>query len=129
MAPPTAREQLPGKALGDQARRLRRSYPPGIAPKRSLAGQGLNRLFTIKSDPVYPANDLPETRPRPRRAIWESGMMVADMNRLEQAARVSMSGFQEAEPPPAPHSSLLLLRLGAIALLAAVALTAAWQLF
>ncbi|MGC3974976.1 MAG: hypothetical protein QM771_11410 [Nitrospira sp.] len=56
-------------------------------------------------------------------------MMVTDMNRLEQAARVSMSGFQDAEPPPAPRSSHLFLRLGAIALLATVALTAAWQLF
>ncbi|WP_181177696.1 MULTISPECIES: hypothetical protein [unclassified Mesorhizobium] len=56
-------------------------------------------------------------------------MMVADMNRLEQAARVSMSGFQDAEPPPASQSSHLSLRVGAIALLAAVALTAAWQLF
>ncbi|CDX23703.1 conserved hypothetical protein [Mesorhizobium plurifarium] len=55
-------------------------------------------------------------------------MMVADMNRLEQAARVSMSGFQDAEPPPA-RSSHLSLRLGAIAVLAAVALAAAWQLF
>jgi hypothetical protein len=56
-------------------------------------------------------------------------MMVADMNRLEQAARVSMSGFHDAEPPLAPRSSHLPLRLGAIALLAAMALTAAWQLF
>jgi hypothetical protein len=56
-------------------------------------------------------------------------MMVADMNRLEQAARVSMSGFQDPEPPPAPRSSYLSLRLGAVALLAAVALTAVWQLF
>ncbi|MBZ9659212.1 hypothetical protein LB523_09155 [Mesorhizobium sp. ESP-6-4] len=56
-------------------------------------------------------------------------MMFADMNRLEQAARVSMGGFQDAELPPAPRSSHLSLRLGAIALLAAVALTAAWQLF
>ncbi|WP_167449256.1 hypothetical protein [Mesorhizobium hawassense] len=55
--------------------------------------------------------------------------MVAELNKLEQAARVSMSGFQEAEPPPAPRSSHLTVRLGAIALLAAVALTAAWQLF
>ncbi|MDX8441001.1 hypothetical protein [Mesorhizobium australafricanum] len=56
-------------------------------------------------------------------------MMVADTKGLEQAARVSMSGFQDAEPPPAPRSSHLALRLGAIALFAAVALTAAWQLF
>ena len=55
-------------------------------------------------------------------------MMVADMNRLEQAARVSMSGFQDPEPP-APRSSHLSLRLAAVAHLAAVALTAVWQLF
>lgn len=56
-------------------------------------------------------------------------MTVADMNKLEQAARVSMSGFQDAEPRSAPRSSRLSLRLGAVAVLAAVALTAAWQLF
>jgi hypothetical protein len=56
-------------------------------------------------------------------------MTVADMNRLEQAARVSMSGFQDAEAPPPPRSSHLFLRLAAVALLAAMALTAAWQLF
>ena len=55
-------------------------------------------------------------------------MMVADMNRLEQAARVTMSGFQDAEPAPAPRSSHVWLRLGAIALLAAVALAFAWHL-
>ncbi|WP_189602220.1 hypothetical protein [Mesorhizobium sp. M8A.F.Ca.ET.161.01.1.1] len=55
-------------------------------------------------------------------------MTVADMNRLEQAARVSMSGFQDADPPASPRSSHLSLRLGAVALLAALVLTAAWQL-
>ncbi|MEI9406842.1 hypothetical protein [Mesorhizobium argentiipisi] len=55
--------------------------------------------------------------------------MVADMNRLEQAARVSMSGFQEAEPPPAPRSSHLSPRMGAFAFLAAMALIATWRLF
>lgn len=64
-----------------------------------------------------------------RRAIWETEMMVADMNKLQQAARVSMSGFQDADPQPAPRSSHLPFRLGAVALLAAVALTAALQLF
>jgi hypothetical protein len=54
-------------------------------------------------------------------------MMITNMNRLEQAARISMSGFQDALPPPAPRPSHISLRLGAIALLAAVAL-AAWQL-
>ncbi|WP_172833676.1 hypothetical protein [Mesorhizobium sp. ORS 3428] len=55
-------------------------------------------------------------------------MMGAGMNRLEQAARVSMSGLQEAETPPPPRSSHFSLRLGTVALLAALALTAAWQL-
>lgn len=54
--------------------------------------------------------------------------MVTDMNRLERAARVSMSGFQDVEPPPVQRSSHLALRLGAVALLAVVALTAAWEL-
>lgn len=93
-----------------------------------MPAKALNRLFTIKPDPVLPADDAPETHPRPG-ATGETEMMVADMNRLEQAARVSMSGFQDAEPPPASQSSHLSLRVGAIALLAAVALTAAWQLF
>lgn len=53
-------------------------------------------------------------------------MTTADMNRLEQAARVSMSGFQDAEAPP--RSSHLSLRLAAVALLAALVLAAAWQL-
>ncbi|TGT19394.1 hypothetical protein EN815_35415 [Mesorhizobium sp. M4B.F.Ca.ET.172.01.1.1] len=39
------------------------------------------------------------------------------------------AGFQDAESPPAPRSFHLSLRLGAIALLAAVALAATWQLF
>ena len=69
------------------------------------------------------------THPRPT-ATWETdNTMIADMNRLEQAARVSMSGFQDAEPPPVPRSSHLPFRLSAIALLAAMAVTAAWQLF
>jgi len=55
-------------------------------------------------------------------------MMVADMNRLEQAARISMSGFQDAEAPAAPRATHFPLRLGAVALLAALALAAAWQL-
>lgn len=41
--------------------------------------------------------------------------MVADMNRLEQAARISMGGFQDLEasaPPPPPHASLRLAALG-----------------
>jgi len=54
--------------------------------------------------------------------------MVADLNRLEQAARVSMGDFHEAEPPPSSRPSHLPLRLGTVALLAALVLAAAWQL-
>lgn len=55
-------------------------------------------------------------------------MIVADMNSLEQAARISMGGVQEVEPQPPPQPFLRPLRLGAVVLLAAVALLAAWQL-
>lgn len=53
--------------------------------------------------------------------------MVADMNRLEQAARVSMGGFQDAEAsapplPPAPHASLRLVALGLAVVIVAVVL-------
>jgi hypothetical protein len=51
--------------------------------------------------------------------------MVADMNRLEQAARVSMGGFQDSEastPPSAPHASLRLVALGLTSVIVAVAL-------
>ena len=39
--------------------------------------------------------------------------MVADINRLEQAARISMGGFEDSEIsapplPPAPHTALRL---------------------
>lgn len=56
--------------------------------------------------------------------------MVADMNRLEQAARVSMSGFEDPEAPAAasPQMSHPLLRLVAAVLVAAVVLTLAAQL-
>ncbi|RWC96905.1 MAG: hypothetical protein E5V58_20810 [Mesorhizobium sp.] len=57
-------------------------------------------------------------------------MTVADMNTLEQAARVSMSGFQDAEAPASASSSVShpLLRLAAaVILLAALALTLAMQ--
>ncbi len=55
---------------------------------------------------------------------------VADMNRLEQAARVSMGGFQEPESPalPSPRTSRLALRLAAFALIIAILLLAAFQL-
>ena len=52
--------------------------------------------------------------------------MVADMNRLEQAARVSM-GCQDTEAPPSSRPTHLPFRLGAVALLAALVLAAAWQ--
>ncbi|WP_292175623.1 hypothetical protein [Mesorhizobium sp.] len=55
-------------------------------------------------------------------------MMIADMNRLERAARVSMSGFQDTEARPSPRSSHPSLRLGAVALVAALVLAVAWQL-
>ncbi|WP_167458468.1 hypothetical protein [Mesorhizobium kowhaii] len=47
------------------------------------------------------------------------------MNRLEQAARISMGGFQDPEasaPPPAPHASLRLAALGLTAAIVAVVL-------
>ncbi|MER9793921.1 hypothetical protein [Mesorhizobium sp. M0213] len=52
-------------------------------------------------------------------------MTAADLNRLEQAARVSMGGFQDPEAP-APRASPL--RFAAVALMAAIVLTAASQL-
>jgi hypothetical protein len=43
--------------------------------------------------------------------VWEERLSVADMNRLEQAARISMGEFQDpetsADPPSSPHHSLL----------------------
>jgi hypothetical protein len=57
-------------------------------------------------------------------------LTVADMNRLEQAARVSMSGFQDpdAATTPAPHPWHPLLRFAAVALVAAIVLIVASQL-
>ncbi|ESZ38518.1 hypothetical protein X731_28785 [Mesorhizobium sp. L2C054A000] len=57
-------------------------------------------------------------------------MTVADMNRLEQAARVSMSGFQDpdASASPLQHAWHPLLRFAAVALVAAVVLIVASQL-
>ncbi|MEP6564789.1 MAG: hypothetical protein ABJB10_06585 [Mesorhizobium sp.] len=56
-------------------------------------------------------------------------LTVADMNRLEQAARVSMSGFQDldASVSPSPHVSHRSLRLAIIALVAVIMLIAALQ--
>jgi hypothetical protein len=56
--------------------------------------------------------------------------MVADMNRLEQAARMSMGGFQDQEtsalpPSPASHASL---RLAALVLAAVIVAIALFQL-
>ena len=53
--------------------------------------------------------------------------MIADVNRLEQAARVSMGGFQDSEastppPPSASHPSLRFVALGLAAMIVAVAL-------
>jgi hypothetical protein len=57
-------------------------------------------------------------------------LMVSDMNRLEQAARVSMGEFQDPESPasPAPRTSHRAL-LAAFALVTVVLLVAAFQLF
>ena len=57
-------------------------------------------------------------------------LTVADMNRLEQAARVSMSGFQDpdAAATPAPHPWHPVLRFAAVALVAAIVLIVASQL-
>jgi len=57
-------------------------------------------------------------------------LMVADMNRVEQAARVSMSGFQDPEAPASapPRFAHPLLRLVIVVLAATIALTLAAQL-
>ena len=62
--------------------------------------------------------------------VWEEQLEVADMNRLEQAARISMGEFQDpetsAEPLSAPHHSLLWASLLAAA--ATILLIALFQL-
>ncbi|MES0153730.1 hypothetical protein NKJ81_09075 [Mesorhizobium sp. M0018] len=55
-------------------------------------------------------------------------MTAADLNRLEQAARVSMGGFQDPDAPAAPAPRASPLRFAAVALMAAIVLTAASQL-
>jgi hypothetical protein len=57
-------------------------------------------------------------------------LTVADITRLEQAARVSMSGFQdlEASAMPSPRASLPIPGFAAIALAAVVVMAAAFQL-
>jgi hypothetical protein len=54
-------------------------------------------------------------------------LTVADMNRLEQAARIAMGEFQDSEasaPPPSSSSAALLrlVALGVVAMIVAVAL-------
>ncbi|MET3581237.1 hypothetical protein ABID19_004283 [Mesorhizobium robiniae] len=57
-------------------------------------------------------------------------LTVADIDKLEQAARVSMGGLQdlEASAMPSPRTSLSTPGCAAIALAAAVVLAAAFQL-
>ncbi|MGX9142896.1 hypothetical protein [Mesorhizobium sp. 128a] len=57
-------------------------------------------------------------------------LTVADMNRLEQAARVSMSGFQDPDAPasPLPHAWHPFLRFAAVAFVVAIVLIVASQL-
>ncbi|WP_246501918.1 hypothetical protein [Mesorhizobium caraganae] len=56
-------------------------------------------------------------------------LTVADMNRLEQAARISMSGFQDPDASASPaHTWHPLLRFAAVALVAAIVLIVASQL-
>ncbi|WP_198032772.1 hypothetical protein [Mesorhizobium sp. L48C026A00] len=64
------------------------------------------------------------------RTTGEMALTVADINRLEQAARVSMSGFQdiEASAMRSPRDSLPIPGLAAIGLAAVVVLAAAFQL-
>jgi hypothetical protein len=54
-------------------------------------------------------------------------LTVADMNRLEQAARISMGEFEDSEAfapplPPVPRASLRLVALGLVAVIVAVVL-------
>ncbi|TPI33299.1 hypothetical protein FJW07_26130 [Mesorhizobium sp. B3-1-9] len=51
-------------------------FAVAVRPELRQNGEGalcrrgaLNLLFTIKSDPVLPADDAPETHPRPRRDL------------------------------------------------------------
>ena len=55
-------------------------------------------------------------------------MTVSDMNRLEQAARVSMGGFQDLEVSASPHTSHPSLRIAIVVLIMAIVLIAALQL-
>ncbi|MER8707898.1 hypothetical protein [Mesorhizobium sp. M0323] len=55
-------------------------------------------------------------------------LTATDLNRLEQAARVSMGGFQDPDASTAPAPRASPLRFAAVALMAAIVLTAASQL-
>ncbi|MCV3207767.1 hypothetical protein OHD62_14075 [Mesorhizobium sp. YC-39] len=55
-------------------------------------------------------------------------MTVSDMNRLEQAARVSMGGFQDPEASAAPHTSYSSLRIAIVISIVTIVLIAALQL-
>lgn len=74
---------------------------------RRLRSTILNRLFTIRADAV-----LPRCRCDPLGCgtVWEECLTVIDMNRLEQAARVSVGDFHDpeasAEPLASPHHTL-----------------------
>jgi hypothetical protein len=57
-------------------------------------------------------------------------LTVADMHRLEQAARISMGEFEdpEASAPPLPHVSHASLRLVALGLAAVIVTVVLFQL-
>jgi hypothetical protein len=84
-----------------------RWIPPDIIRLR-LQAKILNRLFTIGADAVLPRY---RCNPPSCGTVWEECLTVADMNRLEQAARVSMGEFQDpeasADPLSPPHHTLL----------------------
>lgn len=84
-----------------------RWIPPDIIRLR-LQAKILNRLFTIGADAVLPRY---RCNPPSRGTVWEECLTVADMNRLEQAARVSMGEFHDpeasAEPLTSPRHTLL----------------------
>ena len=109
---------------------------PNCVKQRARSAGFLNRLFTMKSDAEAPRDCRLLTDSTDASALacnpTMEGMIltVADMNRLEQAARISMSGFQDpdASASPAPHAWHPLLRFAAVALVAAIVLIVASQL-
>lgn len=96
------------------------------------AWQVLNRLFTIEADAAFPRYRwnllLRRTFPQHHLQHGVGGMRltITDMNRLEQAARISMGEFQDAEepapPPPATHALLWISIIGLTAVIVAVTL-------